>query len=348
MKKALVTGITGQDGSLLAELLLPKGYEVHGLVRRVSVPNRKNMEMLDSVIIIEGDLEDGTKMSGIIKDGQYDEVYNLGAMSFVKYSFENPIQTHLTNCLGVINLVQAIRRFSPQSRFYQASTSEMYGGGVCPELYQDGYHEGSAFHPRSPYGEAKLAAYWHVRNARDGYGLHMSNGILFNHESPRRGIEFVTQKVASAAAGYWVWLNRSTHVRGKAPMLRVGNIDAKRDWGDARDYVVGMWLMLQQSEPGDYVLATGEAHTVREMIEACFKEVGTEIDWDGEGQDEVAFDRYGNLVISINPEFYRPTDVDCLIGNAKKARKILGWRPEISFEEMMIAMVDNARNNIHQ
>jgi len=343
MKKALVTGITGQDGSYLAEELLIKGYEVHGLVRRVSVPNTRNLWMLQNgVTFVEGDLEDGTKISGIVKDGQYDEIYNLGAMSFVKYSFENPIQTHLTNCIGVINLVQAIRRFSPHSRFYQASTSEMYGGVACP---QGGYTEESVFHPRSPYGEAKLAAYWHVRNARDGYGLHASNGILFNHESPRRGIEFVTQKVATAAAKYGAWLGKSPANRLNSPTLKVGNMDAKRDWGDARDYVKGMWLMLQQDQPDDYVLATGKTHSVREMIEICYRYVGVDLRWVGEGASEIGCDEDDNVVVQINPEFYRPTEVDCLIGNAGKAKKVLGWEPEWTFEDMMIAMVDNAQHN---
>jgi len=732
-KKALISGITGQDGSYLAELLIQKGYEVHGLVRRVSVPNRRNMWMLKNIKIIEGDLEDGTKISGIIKDGQYDEVYNLGAMSFVAYSFENPVQTHLTNCLGVIHLVQAIRRFSPHTRFYQASTSEMYGGEACPV---DGYVEDSPFHPRSPYGESKLAAYWHVRNARDGYNLHASNGVLFNHEtmvnfmpmfhrnygdtsfnikpiceivefnesikqyqqkevsgiqvwskngwvdvtcasayphdiknnnkkprfingrnaafmatsshvvfmadgteketgdiqindnlatidlpdnsqenntsleeaellgmmvgdgsisyyenksikgcftnksqklkdrfvhlitvvtggctkfqntlsgftgqpvgqlringandwlrfidiynkdhtkrvpkrilnaspeimlaflrgynacdglkanpctyefknfktnsatlamglwyliskttdqemnltvefgssanpdgiyysinllspvdnqqkettvnelinqgmsqreigrrtgisrtfirkiqnggsaclihhlrrqpltvkkivdmpeyngwfydletssgefhcgvgnthvhnSPRRGIEFVTQKVATAVADYWRYLQECPLVEANpVPALKIGNMDAQRDWGDARDYVRGMWLMLQQPKPDDYVLATGEAHTVREMIEICFGAAGIVVQWRGEGKDEKGYDtQRGTLIVEVDPRFYRPTDVSCLIGNASKARKILGWKPEISFEEMMIMMVDNAKNN---
>lgn len=347
MKKALVTGITGQTGSYLAELLSTKGYEVHGLVRRVSVPNRRNMFMLQNVKIIEGDLEDGTKISGIIKDGQYDEIYNLGAMSFVKYSFENPVQTFLTNTMGVIHLTQAIRHFSPHTKILQASTSEMYGGVACPAL---GYTEESPFHPRSPYGEAKLAAYWNIRNIRDGYNLFACNAICFNHESPRRGIEFVTQKVATAAAAYKQYIDMSPHAKANklnvaVPALFIGNMDAKRDWGDARDYCRGMYLMLQQNKSDDYILATGKTHSVREMIEICYREAGTKIFWEGRGKDEVGKDRDGTIIVRVNPDFYRPTEVNCLIGDASKAKRVLGWEPEISFEDMMIAMVDNASNN---
>lgn len=348
MKRALVTGVTGQDGSYLAELLLDKGYLVDGLVRRASRRDESNLFKVRKhprFRTVTGDLEDSTRMSGIIKDGQYDEVYNLGAQSFVRYSFDNPIQAAHVNYLGCVYLVESIKQHSPQTRFYQASTSEMYGG-VLQSTFLD---ENTRFHPRSPYGVAKLAAYWHVRGARDGYGLFTCNGILFNHESPRRGDEFVTQKVVKAAAEYkgWNLWGEDRDGDDKVPLLEIGNMEACRDWGDARDYVHGMWLMLQNDKAGDYVLATGKAHSVRDLVEKSFEMAGTKIRWEGEGVDEVGYDDFDTPIVKINAEHYRPTEVDVLLGNSQKARDTLGWNPRITFEGMIQDMFDAAYADLY-
>lgn len=341
MKRALVTGCTGQDGSYLCELLLGKGYHVDGLVRRSSRRDESNLMIVNrhsNFRIVHGDLEDATRMSGIIKDGQYDEVYNLGAQSFVHYSFDNPVQAAHVNYLGCVYLVEAIKQHSPNTKFYQASTSEMYGG------IKNGFlNEKTRFHPRSPYGIAKLAAYWHTRNNRDGHDLFACNGILFNHGSPRRGIEFIEQKVVNAAALYKGWITWGDYMgRDTVPVLEIGNMEASRDWGDARNYIYGMYLMLQHDIPDDYVLATGESHSVRELVEKAFSLAGTEIRWEGEGVDEIGYDDLDYPIVRINPQHYRPTEVNILLGDSKKAREILGWQPETSFDAMVQDMF-NAR-----
>ena len=339
MKRAFISGITGQDGSLLAELLLSKGYQVDGLVRRLSVPNRHNLGDIighNALRLVEGDLEDSTRISGIIKEGQYDEVYNLGAMSFVHYSFTNPVQTAHTNYLGNVYLLDAIMRDSPGTKFYQASTSEMYGGVACPP---DGYDENSPFHPRSPYGIAKLAAYWNTRGMRDGYGIFACNGILFNHESPRRGSEFVTQKVAEGVANVDAALKANIIPNP----IQLGNLEAARDWGHAKDYVRGMYLIMQQGEPDDYVLATGTVHTIRELCEVAFDAAGWQLEWGCGGLS--AYVRLGDgqlmKVLETNSSHMRPTEVDRLLGNPAKARSI-GWEPDYGFKSLIQEMVAEA------
>jgi GDPmannose 4,6-dehydratase len=354
MKEALITGVTGQDGSYLAELLLEKGYRVDGLVRRISVPNRKNTTNFDchpDFNFVEGDLEDPFRMSGIVKRGQYDEVYNLGAMSFVHYSFQNPTQAALTNYLGNVYLLEAIKQHSPHTRFYQASTSEMYGGTACPE---SGYDENSAFHPRSPYGVAKLAAYWNTRNARDGYGIFACNGILFNHEGPRRGSEFVTQKIVEGAVKFKQWYDGwNGNINDVAPVIELGNINAWRDWGHAKDYVYGMYLMLQPGrDPDDYVLATGEVHSVREFAILAFAEAGFDLYWEGENDDTGSLygivdiehngESFSPFVISTSNTHHRPTEVDTLIGNSTKARENLEWEPQYEFKALICDMYQEA------
>jgi GDPmannose 4,6-dehydratase len=351
MKKALVTGVTGQDGSYLAELLIGKGYQVDGLVRRLSVPNRANIQYLltDTSApfkLIEGDLEDPTRISGIIKDGQYDEVYNLGAMSFVHYSFDNPVQVANTNYLGNVYLLDAIRRDSPQTKFYQASTSEMYGG-----LSADSYNEDSAFHPRSPYGVAKLAAYWNTRNARDGYGIFACNGILFNHESPRRGKEFVTQKVAQGVARIRAKMSFSSGAPDMllkdSDVIELGNLDGCRDWGHAKDYVRGMYMMMQHDTPDDYVLATGTAYSVRQLCEFAFGALGLNLCWSHDlSSGYLRIDGKLIKVVTTNDVHKRPTEVDILIGDAMKAESVLGWEPEYSFKRLVREMVNHAQHGI--
>jgi GDPmannose 4,6-dehydratase len=336
-KTALVTGVTGQDGSYLAEHLLHEGYEVHGLVRRTSTDSMKNLNIAlkhKQFHVVAGELDDPSLLSGLIAAHKYDEVYNLGAMSFVRHSFDNPIQAARVNYLGCVTLIEAIRHHSPDTRYYQASTSEMYGG-----IQQEAYSEQSYFYPRSPYGVAKLAAYWHTRNARDGYGLFACNGILFNHSGPRRGPEFVTQKVAMAAKEYQRICQ--SHGYAKGFMLEMGNMDALRDWGDSRDFIRGMHLMLQQDFPDDYVLATGETHSVREMTEFLFELAGTKIRWTGRGLNEVGINDDDNVIIRINPAHYRPTEVGVLLGDAAKARSQLGWQREISFKQMLTDMFNS-------
>jgi GDPmannose 4,6-dehydratase len=345
MKKALVTGVTGQDGSYLAELLvLEKDYKVDGLVRRLSTPNYKNLVHIKNhnhFNLIEGDLEDSSRIASVIESGQYDEVYNLGAMSFVKYSFDNPVQTTLTNYIGCINLVDSIIRSGNQNtKYYQASTSEMYGGVGCPA---QGYTEDSAFHPRSPYGIAKLAAYWHTRNARDAGQLFACNGILFNHESPRRGIEFVTQKIVDGLVKYDNW--RLGNTTKRPPILQLGNLDAMRDWGHADDYVNAMYLMMQQLVPSDYVVATQREHSVRDFISTAARALNFHITWEGEGVNEVGKDSDGKCIIRINTDYYRPIEVDCLIGDPSKVKSI-GWVPEYGFEELVEDMIEHKYEEI--
>lgn len=336
LKKALVTGITGQDGSYLAELLLAKGYEVHGLRRRASSFNSARIDHLyadphaaDARLFLHyGDLTDSTSIMRVMQSVQPDEVYNLAAQSHVAVSFESPEYTGNADAVGTLRLLEAIRilGLKDKTRYYQASTSEMFG--LVQEVPQ---RETTPFYPRSPYGVAKLYGHWITVNYREAYGLHASSGILFNHESPRRGETFVTRKVTRAVASL---------VTGDDQPLYLGNLDAKRDWGHARDYVEGMWLMLQQPEADDYVLATGETNSVRTMVELAFDEAGIALEWRGEGVDEVAVRvDDGREVVRIDPRYYRPAEVELLIGDASKARTRLGWTPKVSFEELIREMV---------
>ena len=336
-KRALVTGITGQDGSYLAELLLEKGYEVYGIVRRKSKLDYGNLEGLgikDKINFIFADITDMAAMIYAVKESQPDEVYNLAAMSFVAQSFREPVASANITGIAAANILEAIRTVKPDARYYQASTSEMFGG--CREDQEegfDGYTEDSFFHPRSPYGVAKLYAHWITRNYREGYNMFACSGILFNHESERRGHEFVTRKITDAVAR--IKLGVQDH-------LELGNMDAFRDWGHSKDYVNAMWLMLQQDKPADYVIASHETHTVREFVELSFAEVGMNVVWEGEGVDEVGKDAAtGKVVVKINPKFYRPAEVDLLLGNPSKAEKELGWKREVSFKELVSRMVRN-------
>ncbi len=335
-KTALITGITGQDGSYLAELLIAKGYTVHGVKRRASSFNTERIDHLyvdphetaPSFFLHYGDLTDATNLIRIVQETQPDEIYNLAAQSHVQVSFETPEYTANADGIGTLRLLEAIRilGLGKRTRFYQASTSELYG--LVQETPQ---RETTPFRPRSPYGAAKLYAYWITVNYREAYGFHASNGILFNHEGPRRGETFVTRKITRAVAGI---------AQGRQTRLYLGNLDATRDWGHARDYALGMWLMLQQPEPDDFVLATGESHSVREFVECAFAEIGRGIVWRGAGIDEEGVDaKSGEILVKIDPRYFRPTEVESLIGDARKARERLGWRPEIGFEELVREMV---------
>ena len=311
IKTALITGITGQDGSYLAEFLLEKGYRVVGMVRRTSTVNFDRIAHIqDNVEIAQGDLLDQSSLMDIVREHKPDEVYNLASQSFVLTSFSQPVLTGEFTALGVTRVLEAVRQVKPDARFYQASSSEMFGKVV--EVPQ---RESTPFHPRSPYGVAKVYGHWITVNYRESYGLYACNGILFNHESPRRGLEFVTHKVTHAAVRIKLGLQKE---------LRLGNLDARRDWGFAGDYVRGMWMMLQQDKPDDYVLATGETHSVRELCDIAFKRVG--LNW----QDHIV----------IDPRHYRPAEVDLLIGDASKAKHVLGWSPNIGFQQLIEMMVD--------
>lgn len=335
MKKALITGITGQDGSYLTELLLDKGYEVHGIIRRASTFNTVRIDHLYQdphmhearLFLHYGDLTDATNIARMIEKYQPDEIYNLGAQSHVRVSFDCPEYTADTDAMGTVRLLDAIKDSQVKTRFYQASTSELFG-----KVQEVPQRETTPFYPRSPYAVAKLYGFWIVKNYRESYGLHASNGILFNHESPRRGETFVTRKITMAAA--------RIH-RGLQDCLYMGNIDARRDWGYAKDYVRMMWMMLQQNTPDDYVVATGEMHTVREFIEKAFARLGHPIEWRGKGVDEVGIDSSTNkTVVRIDPRYFRPAEVEQLLGDPAKAKAKLGWVPEVKFEELVRIMVD--------
>ncbi len=335
MKKALITGITGQDGSYLAELLISKGYEVHGVLRQSSSSNTARIDHLlrgmhvDDVRLLlhNGNLTNGASLRRIIDEVQPDEVYNLGAQSRVAVSFERAEYTANVDALGTLRLLEAIRAsgLTAASRFYQASTSELYG-----RVTESPQHENTPFRPRSPYAVAKLHAYWSTINYREGWGLHATNGILFNHESPRRGEMFVTRKITKAVA--------RIATGGEQP-LYLGNLDAQRDWGHARDYVEGMWRMVQQPDGDDYVLATGETHSVREFVEAAFSVAGIEITWKGEGIGEMGRDANGRTLVKVNPCLFRPAEVDLTTGDASKAKAVLGWIPQTSFRQIITEMV---------
>jgi len=329
MKKALITGITGQDGSYLAELLLEKGYTVYGIVRRKSVVDYGNVEHIkEKIYFIYADMADIISLINAMKISQADEVYNLAAQSFVGTSWEQPIATADINAIGVTNMLEAIRTVKPTAHFYQASTSEMFG--MVQTIPQT---ETTPFYPRSPYGVAKLYGHWITKNYCESYNLFACSGILFNHESERRGKEFVTRKITDAVAR--IKLGVQSH-------LELGNMDAKRDWGHSKDYVKAMWLMLQQETPDDYVIATNETRTVREFVETAFKHVDMEIEWEGTCVDEVGKDKAtGQIIVKINPQFFRPAEVEILIGNPAKADAELGWVREIPFAELVERMVEN-------
>jgi GDPmannose 4,6-dehydratase len=335
MKKALITGITGQDGSYLAELLLNKGYEVHGTIRRASVFTTKRIEHLYQdphekdvrLFLHYGDLTDSSNLNRLIEKIQPDEIYNLGAQSHVKVSFEVPEYTAEVDAVGTLRLLDAIRETKVKTRFYQASSSEMFG--KAREFPQN---ECTPFYPRSPYGIAKLYSHWITINYREAYNLFACSGLMFNHESPRRGKRFVTRKITRAVA--------KIHL-GLQDKLYLGNLDAKRDWGYAPEYVEAMWLMLQKDEPDDYVIATGEAHTVREFAEEAFKQIDIELEWGGNGINEVGKDsKTGKVLVEVDPRYFRPTDVEYLVGDASKAKEKLGWQPKVKFEELVKIMVD--------
>ena len=331
MKTALITGITGQDGSYLAELLLEKGYEVHGIVRRSSLINTHRIDHIydnPNLTLHYGDLTDATNIIGVIKKTEPDEIYNLGAQSHVKVSFETPEYTGNVDGLGTLRVLEAVRLLGMEDkvRIYQASTSELYG-----EVQETPQTETTPFYPRSPYGVAKLYGFWIVKNYRESYGMHASSGILFNHESPRRGETFVTRKITRGLSRISV---------GLQDCLYLGNLDAKRDWGHAKDYARAMWLMLQQDEPDDYVIATGEQYTVREFVNKASNYFGMKIEWMGEGMDEVGYDwNTKRPVVKVSDKYFRPAEVESLLGDATKAKEKLGWEPEISFKELIEDMV---------
>jgi GDPmannose 4,6-dehydratase len=335
-KTALITGVTGQDGSLLTELLLAKGYVVHGVKRRASTFNTSRIDHLYRdphepgvrFFLHHGDMNDATNLIRLIQEVQPDEIYNLAAQSHVQVSFETPEYTANADALGTLRVLEALRilGLGERTRFYQASTSELYG-----KARETPQTETTPFYPRSPYGVAKLYAFWITVNFREAYGFHATNGILFNHESPVRGETFVTRKITRAVAAIDL---------GLQDRLYLGNLDAERDWGHARDYVEGMWMMLQQPQPDDYVLATGKTHSVRTFVERAFAVTGREIDWRGEGVEEVGVDRAsGRVLVQIDPRYFRPAEVDRLCGDASKARRVLGWRPKIGFAELVEEMV---------
>ena len=329
MKNALITGVTGQDGSYLAELLLEKGYNVYGIMRRKSVADYGNVEHIkDRINFIYADMTDIVSLINAMRTSQADEVYNLAAQSFVGTSWEQPIATAEIDAVGVTNMLEAIKIVKPEARFYQASTSEMFG--LVQEIPQK---ETTPFYPRSPYGVAKLYGHWITKNYRESFDMYACSGILFNHESERRGKEFVTRKITDAVAR--IKLGVQDH-------LELGNMDSKRDWGHSRDYVKAMWLMLQQEVADDYVIATNETRTVREFVEIAFSHVGIEIEWSGVGVDETGKDKStGNTLVKINPKFFRPAEVDILIGDPAKADRDLGWTRGISFSQLVERMVKN-------
>jgi GDPmannose 4,6-dehydratase len=341
MKKALITGITGQDGSYLSELLLNKGYKVHGIIRRTSTFNTKRIDHLYKdphnedvrLFLHYGDMTDSSNLNRLIEKIQPDEIYNLAAQSHVKVSFEVPEYTAEVVGIGSLRLLDAIKETGIKTKFYQASTSELFGG-LLETAPQD---EKTPFYPRSPYAAAKLYAYWITVNYREAYNIFACNGILFNHESPRRGETFVTRKITRAVANI---------VKGKQDKLYLGNLNARRDWGYAGDYVEAMWLMLQQDEPDDYVIATGETHSVREFCEKAFECVGIKIEWVGSGIEEKGIDsKTGRVLVEVDPRYFRPTEVDLLIGDATKARQKLGWQPKVTFDELVKMMVKSDLNS---
>lgn len=336
MKCALITGVTGQDGAYLAEFLLAKGYEVHGIKRRTSLFNTNRIDHLYEdphqlgrhFMLHYGDMTDSSGLIRIVQEVQPDEIYNLAAQSHVKVSFEEPEYTANADAVGTLRMLEAIRvvGLEKKTRFYQASSSELYG--LVQQVPQN---EKTPFYPRSPYAVAKLYAYWITVNYREAYGIYACNGILFNHESPMRGETFVTRKITRALARIKV---------GLQDCLYLGNMDARRDWGHARDYVEMQWLMLQQEKPADYVIATGEQHSVREFVEVAARQLGMELRWEGKAEQERGIDANGNVVVAVDSRYYRPTEVETLLGDAGKAQRELGWKPRITFKELVQEMVD--------
>ena len=344
-RTALITGVTGQDGAHLTRLLLAKGYTVHGVKRRASSFNTQRLDELyedphdkpTSFHLHYGDMTDATNLIRLIQETQPDEIYNLAAQSHVQVSFETPEYTANADAVGPLRLLEAMRilKLGEKTRFYQASTSELFG-----KVQEVPQKETTPFYPRSPYGVAKLYGYWITVNYREAYGFHASNGILFNHEGPWRGETFVSRKITRAVAAIRLGLQKT---------LYMGNIDAQRDWGHARDYVEGMWRIVQHETPDDYVLATGEMHSVREFLELAFARVGIEIQWTGKGVDEVGVDaRSGDTLVAIDPKYFRPTEVDQLLGDASKAERVLGWKHTVSFAELVTEMVDADLKTIAQ
>jgi GDPmannose 4,6-dehydratase len=343
MKKALITGITGQDGSYLTELLLEKGYEVHGIIRRASTFNTDRIDHIyndphekGNLHLHYGDLSDTSVVDKLVREIQPDEVYNLGAQSHVKVSFDIPEYTGNVVGIGVLRALEAIRNYAPHAKFYQASSSEMYG-----KVVETPQKETTPFYPRSPYGVAKVYGYWITVNYRESYNMHASNGILFNHESPRRGKTFVTRKITR---------DLSLVKLGQREAVYLGNMDAKRDWGHAKDYVEAMWLMLQQDTPDDYVVATGETHSVRECVEVAAKALDFDLAWEGKGVDEVGVDRKsGKQIVKIDPQYFRPAEVELLLGDPTKAKDKLKWEPKYTFQSLIEEMVkfdyDNEQNH---
>jgi GDPmannose 4,6-dehydratase len=337
LKKALITGVTGQDGAYLAAFLLAKGYEVHGIKRRTSLFNTARIDNIYEdphlpsrhFILHYGDMTDSTSLIHIVQKVQPDEIYNLAAQSHVQVSFEEPEYTANSDALGVLRLLEAIRilGLEKKTRFYQASTSELYG--LVQEIPQK---ETTPFYPRSPYAVAKLYGYWIVVNYREAYGMYACNGILFNHESPMRGETFVTRKITRGLARIKV---------GLQTQLFLGNLDAKRDWGHARDYIEMQWLMLQQEKPQDFVIATGQQYSVREFVQRCAKLLELDLTWSGSGVEEKAVDKAGNVVVAVDPRYFRPTEVETLLGDASKAKRELGWEPRISFDDLVREMVES-------
>lgn len=332
MKRALITGITGQDGSYLTELLLGEGYEVYGLIMRSNDLDYCNaIHLKDQINFIYGDMTDNDSLVSAIEQSSPDEVYNLAAYSFVAASWTNPLVTARVNALGVAYLLEAIRLIQPKARFFQASTCEMFG--LSRETPQN---ENTPFYPHSPYGVAKLYGHWITRNYRESYGMYSCSGIMFNHESERRGIEFVTRKITAAVAAI---------AKGRQDVLELGNLSAKRDWGHAEDYVNAMHLMLQHETADDYVIATGETHSVRDFTIRAFEEIGISLRFEGEGVEEIGVEKdSGKVRVRVNPQFFRPTEVEQLLGNPEKAEKVLGWKRRVTFDELVKRMVQNDLN----
>jgi GDPmannose 4,6-dehydratase len=331
MKRALITGITGQDGSYLAELLLDKGYEVHGIIKRNSNYETNNVEHIKNKLNLHwGDLETEHHICSVINEVKPDEIYNLAAQSDVRVSFDIPEYTGDVTGLGCLRILEAVKNFSPQSKVYQAGSSEMYGDSKPPQ------DENTRFNPQNPYAVAKLYAYHLCKIYRKAYGLFIANGILFNHESPRRGLNFVTRKITNNVAKIYY---------GKETNMRLGNLNAKRDWGYAPEYVEAMWRMLQQDTPGDFVIATGETHSIREFIEASFEKISVNITWSGKDKEEIGRDsRTGKPLITIDPKFFRPAEVDFLSGNYTNAKNSLGWSPKTTFNELVAIMIKHDMN----
>jgi len=336
-KVAIITGITGMDGSHLAELLLEKGYDVHGIIRRCSTFNTDRIEhIFDKIKLHYGDLTDPLVISNLISEIQPDEVYNLGAQSHVKVSFEIPYYTAQVDGLGTLAVLEAVKNHCPKARIYQASTSELYGG-MGYNMPITGYTEESPMHPRSPYGCAKMYGLWITKNYRESYGMHISNGILFNHEGERRGETFVTRKITIALGK----IKKSLTDKTDFETLKLGNLYSKRDWGYAKDYVYGMWLMTQQDTPDDYVLATNETYSIKDFVNQAVLECEIDIDWIGEGVNEKAVTKDGKVIIEIDEKYYRPAEVDVLLGDYTKAKEKLGWEPKVKFSELVKIMTNN-------